>query len=221
MVFQACARQVYCKSSATVRNFVDNFSDFATVSGKGIIADRRVFMKKNILIASVAILMLSACGGGAKDEGEKAAAADAGAAVKREAGNWKTDVKLVSLNVPGMNDQMKQGMSKMFEGMSGMEMCLTPEQAAKEDVAADMSKNAAQGSNCEFSKQNVGGGKIDTAATCKTQPGQTLNLTMNGTMEAKKVDVTITTKGPLPTGTGEMEMVMQMTSTNTGACKTT
>jgi hypothetical protein len=174
-------------------------------------------MKKNILAVSAVVLMLSACGGGAKEE-EKAAASSG--PVKREAGNWKTDVKLVSLNVPGMNEQMKSGMSKMLEGMSGMEMCLTPEQAAKEDVAADMSKNAAQGSNCTFSKQDISGGKMDVAATCKTQQGQTLNLTMAGAMEAKKVDVTITTKGAMPTGTGEMEMVMQMTSTNTGACKT-
>jgi Protein of unknown function (DUF3617) len=173
-------------------------------------------MKSYVLAVSAVVLMLSACGG-AKDE-EKAAATSGPA--KREAGNWKTDVKLVSLNVPGMNDQMKQGMTKMLEGMSGMETCLTPEQAAKEDVASEMSKSAAQGSNCTFSKQDVSGGKMDVAATCKTPQGQALNLVMAGTMEAKKVDVTITTKGAMPTGTGEMEMVMQMTSTNTGACKT-
>jgi hypothetical protein len=43
-------------------------------------------------------------------------------------------------------------------------------------------------------------------------------MAMNGTMEAKKSDVTITTKGKVPTG-GDMEMVMQMVSTHTGPCK--
>jgi hypothetical protein len=173
-------------------------------------------MKMNILAASAAILMLSACGGGATDEGKKAA--DTSAPSKREPGNWKTDIKLVSLNVPGMNDQMKQGMTKMFDGMSGIETCLTPEQAEKEDIAKDMSKNASQGSECTFSKQDVGGGKIDVAGKCKTPQGQELDLAMAGTMDAKKVDVTVTTKGEMPTG--KMEMVMQMTSNNTGACKT-
>ena len=43
-------------------------------------------------------------------------------------------------------------------------------------------------------------------------------MAMTGTMEAKKSDVTITTKGKVPTG-GDMEMVMQMTQTHTGPCK--
>ena len=41
---------------------------------------------------------------------------------------------------------------------------------------------------------------------------------MTGTMAAKKTDVTVTTKGKVPTG-GDMEMVMQLTSTHTGPCK--
>jgi Protein of unknown function (DUF3617) len=174
------------------------------------------FMKRNILALSVLALSLAACSGGNKEE---AKVADSGP-VKREAGNWKTDVKLVKLDVPGMNEQMKQGMTKMMEGMSGMDMCLTQEQADKEDIAADMSKNAAQGAQCDFSKRDVNGGKVDVAGTCKTAQGQALEIAMNGTLEAKKVDMTVTTKGPLPAGTGNMEMVMQMTSTNTGACKT-
>ncbi len=166
---------------------------------------------------AVLALSLAACSGGKKD-GEEAAAASG--PVKREAGNWKTDIKLVKLDVPGMNDQMKDGMSKMLEGASGMDMCLSEEQAAKEDIAADMSKNASSGADCTFSKKEINGGKIDVAGTCKTPQGQNLEMAMTGTLEAKKVDMTITTKGPMPAGAGNMEMVMQMTSNNTGACKT-
>jgi Protein of unknown function (DUF3617) len=169
------------------------------------------------LIGTAALaLALVACSGGKKDEEQAAASGP----VKREAGNWKTDIKLVKLDIPGMNDQMKEGMSKMLEGASGMDVCLTPEQAAKEDIAADMSKNASSGADCTFSKKEVNGGKIDVAGTCKTPQGQSLDMAMVGTMEAKKIDMTITTKGPMPTGGGNMEMVMQMTSNNTGACKT-
>ncbi len=175
-------------------------------------------MKMNMLAAAAFALALTACGGGGDKKEEKVAASGP---VKREAGNWKTDVKLVKLDIPGVNDQVKSGMSKMMEGMSGIDSCLTQEQADKEDIAADMSKNAAQGSTCEFSKRDVSGGNVDVAGTCKTQQGQSLDMAMKGKMDAKKVDMTVTTKGPLPTGSGNMEMVMQITSTNTGACKTT
>ncbi len=174
-------------------------------------------MKKNIIAMSAVMLLLSACGGAAKDEKK---AAEASGPVKREAGNWKTDIKMVSLNAPGMNEQMKGMMSKQLEGMSGIETCLTPEQAAKEDLAKDMSKNASMGAECTFSKQDISGGKIDVVGKCKSAQGQEVDLAMNGTMEPKKTDVNITTNVALPGGTGKMEMVMKMTSNHSGACKT-
>ena len=42
--------------------------------------------------------------------------------VKREAGNWKTDVKLVKFAVPGMPPEMKDGMAKMMAWCYFMEM---------------------------------------------------------------------------------------------------
>ena len=72
--------------------------------------------------------------------------------------------------------------------------------------------------NCTAGQLTRGaGGKIDVAGTC-TQNGQTVDMAMTGTMAAKKTDVTVTTKGKVPTG-GDMEMVMQMTSSHTGPCK--
>ncbi len=161
-------------------------------------------------------LALSGCGGG----GEKAqdAAAVAGP-TKREAGSWKTDIKLVKLDMPGLPPEMKDGMSKMMEGASGMEVCLTPEQAAKEDIAQELSKGPSSGGECTFSKKDVNGGKIDVAGKCKDQSGRELDIAMQGTVEAKKTDVTMTMTGPMPTGNGKMEMVMQVNSVHTGACK--
>ena len=156
--------------------------------------EEEFFMKKFMTVTALGMaLAVAGCSGG----GEKA-----DGPVKREAGNWKTDVKLVKFEVPGMPAEMKDGMAKMMEGASGMEQCLTKEQADKEDIASEL---------------DIAGGKIDIAGTC-TANGQTVDMTMAGTMEAKKSDVTITTKGKVPTG-GDMEMVMQMTSTNTGPCK--
>jgi hypothetical protein len=165
-------------------------------------------MKKFLTAAAIGVLITaSGCG---KSE-------NAGGTVKREAGNWKTDVKLVKFDVPGMPAEMKDGMKQMMEGASGMDQCLTQEQADKEDMAAELSKAQTGGGECKWSKKDIAGGKVDIAGTC-TANGQTVDMTMNGTMAAKKSDVTITTKGKVPTG-GDMEMVMQMTSTHTGPCK--
>ena len=166
-------------------------------------------MKKFLTVAAIgALIAVSGCG-----KSENAASGP----VKREAGNWKTDVKLVKFDVPGMPAEMKDGMAKMMEGASGMDQCFTQEQVDKEDIAAELAKGPGNGGECTWSKKNIDGGKIDIAGTCK-QNGQTVEMTMAGTMEAKKNDVTITTKGKVPTG-GDMEMVMQMTSTHTGPCK--
>ena len=166
-------------------------------------------MKKLLTFAALGVALATA--GCSKTE-------NAGGTVKREAGNWKTDVKLVKFEVPGMPPEMKDGMAKMMEGASGMDQCFTQEQVDKEDIAAELAKGPGNGGECKWSKKNVDGGKIDVAGTC-TANGQTVDMAMTGTMEAKKTDVTITTKGKMPTGQGEMEMVLQMTSTHTGPCK--
>lgn len=166
-------------------------------------------MKKLITFAALGVALATA--GCSKSE-------NAGGTVKREAGNWKTDVKLVKFEMPGMAPEMKEGMGKMLEGASGMDQCFTQEQVDKEDIAAELAKGPGNGSECTWTKKDVSGGKIDVAGTCKAN-GQTVEMAMAGTMEAKKTDVTITTKGKSPAGQGEMEMVLQMTSTHTGPCK--
>ena len=166
-------------------------------------------MKKLLTFAALGVALATA--GCSKTE-------NAGGTVKREAGNWKTDVKLVKFEVPGMPPEMKDGMAKMMEGASGMDQCFTQEQVDKEDIASELAKGPGNGGECKWSKKDVSGGKIDVAGTC-TANGQTVEMAMNGTMETKKTDVTVTTKGKIPTG-GDMEMIMQMTSTHTGPCNT-
>ncbi|WP_158213672.1 DUF3617 domain-containing protein [Sphingopyxis witflariensis] len=162
-------------------------------------------MKKFMTIAALGVVLaVAGCG---KADGP----------VKREAGNWKNDVKLVKFEVPGMPDEMKAGMKQMMEGASGLDQCLSQEQVDKEDLAAELSKAQAGGGECKWSKKDVAGGKIDIAGTCTAQ-GQTIDMKMVGTMEAKKSDVTTTIKGKAPTG-GDMEMVIQNVATHTGPCK--
>lgn len=163
-------------------------------------------------------LALAGCGkkeeAAGADKGGETAVASA-APVKREAGNWKTEVKLVKFAMPGVPDNVKDQMAKQFASAAPTEICVTQEQVDKEDVAGSMSKGF--GDACTWSKNVVGGGTIDVAGSCN-QGGQKVELAMAGTLAAKKTDVLVTTKGKAPTG-GDMEMQMQVTSTNTGPCK--
>lgn len=168
-------------------------------------------MKKFLTVAAVgAALALSGCG-----KSDNTAAASAGM-VKREAGNWKTDIKLVKFEMPGVPDNVKNQMSKQLAAASGTEQCLTQEQADKEDVASALSKG--YGDACTWSKNEIGSGKIDVAGTC-TQGTQKVELALAGTLDTKKTDVLVTSKGKSPMGGGDMEMQMQVTSTNVGPCK--
>src|SRR3546814_6179896 len=64
-------------------------------------------MKKFMTVAAIGALVAVA---GCSDKSE-----NAGGTVKREAGNWKTDVKLVKFEVPGMAPEMKTQMTQMME----------------------------------------------------------------------------------------------------------
>lgn len=168
-------------------------------------------MKNFVTIAALGVaLAVSGC--------SKGGDSNAGGTVKREAGNWKTDVKLVKFEMPGMPAEMKDGMAKMLEGASGMDQCFTQEQVDKEDIPAELAKDASKGGDCKWSKKDISGGKLDVAGTC-TANGQTVDLAMNGTLGAKKTEVNIAVKGKSPTGQGDYEMVLQKIETHTGPCK--
>ena len=134
-------------------------------------------MKKFLTVAAIgALIAVSGCG-----KSDKSGAAASDGPVKREAGNWKTDVKLVKFEVPGMPAEAKDQMTKMMEGASGMDQCFTQEQVDKEDIAAELAKGPGNGGECKWSKKEVAGGKIDVAGTC-TANGQTVDMAMAGTM---------------------------------------
>ncbi len=156
-------------------------------------------------------LALSACG--------KSGTATPGKdeVVKREAGSWKSDISIAKFEVPGAPPEMKKMMEGMMQAASAVELCLTPEQAAKEDMAGAMAKNNGA-KDCTFAKKEITGGKIAIDAVCKDQQGQSVNMKMTGTTDPKKTQALVAVSGKTPTG-ADMNMEMNMTSTWTGACK--
>src|SRR3546814_4073877 len=129
-------------------------------------------MKSFATVAALgAALALAGCGksddaGKTDDAGaaENAASVDAGAAsgaIKRQAGNWKTQVTLVRFDMPGAPAIIKDQMAKQFASDGATETCVTQEQIEQEDVADAMSKYYGEG--CTWAKPNIGGGKIGRA----------------------------------------------------------
>ena len=65
-------------------------------------------MKKLLTFAALGVALATA--GCSKTE-------NAGGTVKREAGNWKTDVKLVKFDVPGMLDSIRAHRTEPLSGL--------------------------------------------------------------------------------------------------------
>ncbi len=168
-------------------------------------------MRTALITPLILGLALSACG-----KSETAVVGKDGV-VKREAGSWKSDISIAKFEVPGAPPEMKQMMEGMMKSASAVELCLTADQAAKEDMAGAMAKNNGA-KDCTFSKKEITGGKIAIDAVCKDARGQSVNMKMAGTTEPKKTQALVTVAGKAPTG-GDMTMEMNMTSTWTGACK--
>jgi type II secretory pathway component PulK len=110
--------------------------------------------------------------------------------VKRQPGSWRQTIRIVRLEGKGLDASAQQQMQQMFDLFGKMTVCVTPEQAAKEDVAKNMEKLGASGGTCTVEKQTISGETVDYAATCK-QNGETVRIAMAGTSGATKQDMTI------------------------------
>lgn len=164
-----------------------------------------------ILACGIVALALAGC-----SKSETGGGSD-GKPVKREAGSWKNSITIDKFDMPGAPPEAKTMMQGMMQAASAVELCLSPEAAAKEDLAAAMAKGQS-GKDCTYSKKDVTGGDIAVEGTCKDSTGQEVNLSITGKAEPKKTDMLINVKGKAPNGQN-MDMTMHAVSEWTGACK--
>ncbi len=163
----------------------------------------------------IAALILFALAGCSKSEDAKKA--DAGP-VKREPGAWKSDLKLVRLDMPGAPKEVVDGVAAMMGRLKGLESCLTPEQAAKEDMATALAKPPGDKGLCSFSKKDLSGGKVDVVMVCTDEASkEAMTISTNGTLSAKSSNVRMTMEGKQ----NGMPMTLELEATNTwtGPCK--
>ncbi len=168
-------------------------------------------MRKPVIVA-LTLLALAGC-----NKSEVAKKAESGP-VKREPGLWKSDLKLVRLDMPGAPKEVVDGMAAMMGRMKGLESCLTPEQAAKEDMAQALAKPPGDKGQCSFSKKDFSGGQVDVVMVCTDEVSkESMTITTKGTLSAKTSNVHMTMDGKQ----SGMPMTLELDATNTwtGPCK--
>lgn len=170
-------------------------------------------------------LALAACGGSEPAVKAENASIDQVAkatqdAVKMEPGQWQTQIKFVSVDVPGMPkaqaDMMGQQMAKMSEQTA--ETCVTPEMVSK--PPSEMFGGKA-GNGCTYEKFELAGGKVDAVMTCKPQTGGEMKATTTGTLSSTSYELASdTTMSGMPgvPGGGGMKMKTQIIGKRIGDC---
>jgi hypothetical protein len=167
-------------------------------------------------------LALAACGGGQPAvKGENVSVADVAKAtqdaVKMQPGQWQTQIKFVSVEMPGLPkaqaDAMGQQMAKASE--TTMETCLTPEMVSK--PPSEMFGGKA-GGGCVYDSYELADGKLNAVMTCKPQGAAgEVKATTTGTIGSAAYELTSDTAisgGP----TGSMKMKTQVIGKRVGEC---
>jgi len=137
--------------------------------------------------------------------------------VKRQPGSWSQKVEITRFEGKQADPRIRQGMQQMFDAMSGMRVCLTPDFVAREDISKRMAQLSGQGSACTPDKTASAGSTIAFAATCK-QAGSTVRMAANGTTDGASQDFTIKIESTDAAGASEGIMEMHVTSKREGEC---
>lgn len=171
------------------------------------------------LAASLATALLLA-GCGKSDTGPKTpeqAAKEAAKMEKPEPGKYRSSVKVLEFDIPGMPKEQAEQMKGMMGGAGqSHEFCLT-----KTDVDKgyeEMIKKSSQG-NCTFDKFNSDKNSLDAKMTCDMGNNMKSVMTMNGTTTStsSKITMDIDASNPQIPG-GKMHTKMEIANERIGDC---
>lgn len=168
---------------------------------------------RKLIGTALVLTLLAGCSTSQPDN----SAADGGP-VRREPGLWRTDLKISKIEIPGAPKETVDAMTAMGSELSGVEVCLTPEDAAKEDFGTAFAKAPGNKDECSFTKKDVAGGKLDLVMVCNLAGAKKpTTVAMTGTITPKRVDIRQTTQGEMQGFPLTMEL--QATNTLVGPCK--
>ncbi|WP_010218716.1 DUF3617 domain-containing protein [Sphingomonas sp. PAMC 26621] len=110
-------------------------------------------------------------------------------------------------------------MQAMFDAMAGMSICLTPQAAAKEDLAQTMEQIGPRGQNCKIGKRDDTGPTVGLSAVCPQDGGGTVKVSVTGTNAAGDRNLTMKSEGFDASGVAEGVMEMRVHTVRSGPCK--
>jgi hypothetical protein len=175
-------------------------------------------MRRLMIVMLTAGVALGGCNGsgpGSSAGGEGASTAP----VKRMPGSWSSKIELVRLEGPDVPPGAKEQMQPMFDMMSAISVCMTPEAIAKEDPSKNLEQSAGS-KDCTFDKRNISGSTLEFSGTCE-RDGKKVRMTAKGTLGATSQDINMVIEPLNASGTAEGVMEMRVTSKHNGECKPT
>lgn len=121
------------------------------------------------------------------------------------AGEYRSNISFLSLDMPGAPPQMADMMSKMMSRT--ITYCLT-EAEIEEGFQAITNRSTRDSEECEYERFNYTGGEIDAVMLCRVD-GRDMRMEMSGTGSATSSDITMTMSGDFGMGDGSMTMRAQ------------
>jgi hypothetical protein len=176
-------------------------------------------MMTRLLLIALPLLSLSACDTGRKVEGENAAVAEVPekvAAVNADAprfrpGKWASTTTIEALEIPGMPPEAAEYQKKMMRGIAtGIESCLTPEQAARPNEGFF----AGQEGNCRYDRYSAEAGKLSAVMRCGSGDSAQL-VEFEGSFAPEQYELRMVSKAE---GPAARTMTMKINARRIGEC---
>ena len=121
------------------------------------------------------------------------------------AGEYRTNISFLSLDMPGAPPQMADMMGRMMSRT--ITYCLT-EDEIEEGFQAFTDRSTRDSQDCEYERYSYSGGEIDAVMVCRVD-GRDMRMEMSGTGTATSSDITMTMSGDFGMGDGTMKMRAQ------------
>lgn len=180
-------------------------------------------MRKSVLLASLASILLVSCGGDADETAtsgdesinmEEAAARAKASAVRPQPGQYRVKLEVIDVDIPGAPPSAVDMMKNMMAGQTH-EYCLKPGDVDR--GFEEMARQSQENDNCTFQRFDVAGGNFNAQMTCEN-PGQgKMTMTMKGVGTPTRSQMDMTMKGNM-TGMGESTIQMKSIHERIGEC---
>jgi hypothetical protein len=179
-------------------------------------------MRSLTILPLAAAMALAGCGNNEQPAAEKQAAsqAEVKAAMddmpKPMPGQYRSTMKLVSVDIPGMPASQAEKMKGML-GASEQTSTYCLSQAEADRGFEESTKKLAKG-NCNYERFSADGGKLDAKLKCNTPEQGEATMEMVGDVRPDGTQLKMTMQGGAPGLGGNMKMVMEVAATRIGDC---